>query len=182
MMNRIAKRLMVGGLLTAVGLWAQAPTEFVAASIKPAAPMANGRMMIGMRGGPGTPSPAQMTYNNVSLADILQQAYDVKSYQVSGPDWMSSARFDMVAKVPAGTTKAQSRVMLQNLLAYRFKLVLHHSTKESSIYALVVAKGGPKLKESAKESTDDAAAASQPGGRGMDGPARGMMGKDGMPQ
>ena len=159
MMNRIAIRLMVAGLLTAVGLWAQAPAEFVAASIKPAAPMANGRMMIGMRGGPGTPSPGQMTFNNVSLAQIMQRAYDVKSYQISGPDWMSSARFDISAKVPAGATKAQSNVMLQNLLADRFKLVLHHSTKESPIYVLLVAKGGPKLKESAKESTDDAAAA-----------------------
>jgi len=181
-MNQIVKRMMVAGLLNAVGLWAQAPTEFVAASIKPAAPMEIGRMMIGMRGGPGTPSPGQMTFTNVSLADIVQRAYDVKSYQVSGPDWMSSARFDLSAKVPAGATKAQSNVMLQNLLADRFKLVLHHSTKESSIYALLVAKGGPKLKESAKESTDDAVAASQPGGEGMDGPGRGMRGKDGRPQ
>src|SRR5205814_1967287 len=83
-----------------------------------------------------------------------------------GPDWMSSARFDISAKVPAGTTKAQSNVMLRNLLADRFKLVLHHSTKEASIYVLLVAKGGPKLKESAKESTDDAAAAPPSGGQG----------------
>ena len=88
----------------------------------------------------------------------------------------------MAAKVPAGATKAQSNVMLQNLLAERFKLVLHHSTKEWSIYGLLVAKGGPKLKESPKESADDAVAGSQPGGRGMDGPGRGMMGKDGKPQ
>ena len=123
-----------------------------------------------------------MTFNNVSLAQILQRAYDVKSYQISGPDWMSSARFDVSAKVPAGATKAQSNVMLQNLLADRFKLVLHHSTKESSIYVLLVAKGGPKLKEAAKESTDGAAAGTPSGDRGMDGPGRGMMGKDGKPQ
>ena len=182
MMNPIAKRLIVAGLLTAVGSWAQAPVEFVAASIKPAAQMENGRMMIGMRGGPGTPSPGQMTFNNVSLAQMIQRAYDMQSYQISGPDWMSSARFDMAAKVPVGATKAQSNVMLQHLLADRFKLILHHSTKESSVYALLVAKGGPKLKESPKESADDAAAASQPGGPGMDGPGRGMMGKDGKPQ
>jgi uncharacterized protein (TIGR03435 family) len=95
---------------------------------------------------------------------------------------MSSARFDLFAKVPAGATKAQSNVMLQNLLADRFKLVLHHSSKESPIYVLLVAKGGPKLKESAKESTDDAATAPPSGGQGMDGPGRGMMGKDGKPQ
>jgi uncharacterized protein (TIGR03435 family) len=123
-----------------------------------------------------------MTFTNVSLAQIMQRAYDVKSYQISGPDWMSSARFDISTKVPAGTTRAQSNVMLQNLLADRFKLVLHHSTKESSIYALLVAKGGPKLKESAKKSTDDAVAAPPPGGQRMDGPGRGMMGKEGKPQ
>ena len=121
MMNQIAKRLMLAGLLTGVGLWAQAPAEFEAASIKPAAPMEPGRMMIGMRGGPGTPSPGQMTFINVSIAQIMQKAYDVKSYQISGPDWMSSARFDISARVPAGTTKAQFNVMLQSLLADRFK-------------------------------------------------------------
>ena len=173
-MNPIATRLMATGLLTAVGLWAQAPTEFVAATIKPAAPMASGRMMIGMRGGPGTPSPGQMTFTNVSLAQIIERAYGVKSYQISGPAWMSSARFDLSAKVPAGVTKAESNVMLQHLLADRFQLVLHHSTKEASIYALVVAKGGSKL----KEATADATAAPD-GGRGMDGPGRGMTGKDG---
>jgi uncharacterized protein (TIGR03435 family) len=172
MMNQIAKTLILAGLLTAVGLSAQAPAEFEAASIKAAAPMDPGHMMIGMRGGPGTPSPGQITFNNVSLAQVMQRAYDVKDYQISGPDWMSSARFDISARVPAGTTKAQFKVMLQNLLADRFKLVLHHSTKESPIYALVVAKSGPKLKESAKQSTDDAAA---------DGPGRGMMGQDGKP-
>jgi uncharacterized protein (TIGR03435 family) len=178
-MSQIAKGLMLAGLLTAVGLWAQAPTEFEAASIKPAAPMEKN---IGMRGGPGTPSPGQMTFTNVSLAQIIERAYGVKSYQLSGPDWMSSARFDISAKVPAGATKAQSNVMLQNLLADRFKLILHHSTKESSIYVLLVAKGGPKLKESSKESTDGAASALPPSGQGMDGPGRGMMGKDGKPQ
>ena len=105
MMNQIAKRLMLAGMLSAVGLCAQAPAEFVVASIKPAAPMENGRMMIGMRGGPGTPSPGQMTFTNVSLAQIMQRAYDVKSYQISGPDWMSSARFDISAKVPAGAKR-----------------------------------------------------------------------------
>src|SRR5437764_12337369 len=109
-MNQIAKRRMLAGLLTAVGLWAQAPAEFEVASIKPAAPMGPGRMMIGVRGGPGTLSPGQMNFKNVSLAKLIELAYDVKDYQISGRDWMSSARFDISAKVPAGTTKAQSQV------------------------------------------------------------------------
>ena len=63
------------------------------------------------------------------------------------PKWLDSERFDIVAKIPKGTTKEQFQLMLQNLLAERFKLTVHHETKELPKYALVVAKGGPKLKE-----------------------------------
>jgi len=56
-MNQIAKSLMLTGLLAALGLWRRRRLEFEAASIKPAAPMEPGRMMVGIRGGPGTPSP-----------------------------------------------------------------------------------------------------------------------------
>lgn len=135
--------------------------SFEVASIKPAAPMQAGRIMVGSRGGPGTGEPGQMTFTNSSIADLIQSAYDVKSFQVTGPGWLQTERFDVIAKVPAGATKAESRIMLQHLLADRFKLVLHRSTKESSIYALVVAKGGPKLTESAKPA--DAEAANEPG-------------------
>ena len=123
--------------------------SFEVASIKPSAPTQSGRIMIGMRGGPGTDDPGQMTFTNTSIGDLIQSAYDVKSFQVTGPGWLQTERFDVVAKVPAGTTKEDSRIMLQHLLADRFKLVLHRSTKDASIYALLVAKGGPKLKESA---------------------------------
>src|SRR5205823_2098698 len=88
---------------------------------------------------------------------------------------LESARFDVIAKVPAETTKQQSRLMLRNLLAERFGLVLHHSTKEAAIYALVVAKNGPKL----KESVDDPNAAPPPDSGAPDRPA---VGRDGMPQ
>jgi uncharacterized protein (TIGR03435 family) len=129
--------------------------SFEVASIKPAAPMQGGRIMIGSRGGPGTADPGQMTFTNASISDLIQSAYDVKSYQVTGPDWLETVRFDVIAKVPAGATKAESRIMLQHLLADRFKVVLHRSTKEASIYALLVAKNGPKLTESAKESATE---------------------------
>lgn len=121
--------------------------SFEAASIKLAAPMEGGRIMIGARGGPGTDDPGEMRFFNSSIGDLIQNAYDVKDFQVTGPSWLGTVRFDVIAKVPAGTTKEASRIMMQHLLADRFKLVLHRSTKESSIYALVVAKGGPKMKE-----------------------------------
>jgi uncharacterized protein (TIGR03435 family) len=129
--------------------------SFEVASIKPAAPMQGGRIMIGSRGGPGTDDPGQMTFNNASIADLILSAYDVKSYQVTGPNWLETVRFDMIAKVPSGATKEESRIMLQHLLADRFKLALHRSTKEASIYALLVAKTGPKLKESTTETVNE---------------------------
>lgn len=178
------RMILTAGLLALCTGAAFAQT-FEVASVKPAVPMDPGRvMMVGMRGGPGTPDPIQMTFSNVSLKDLIQTAWDVKGYQVTGPGWLESARFDIAAKVPAGATKEQSRLMLQNLLAERFRLVLHHSSKEASIYALLVAKGGPKLKESVVD--PNAAAADD---RASDGPppgavagARMAMGKDGMPQ
>ena len=64
-----------------------------------------------------------------------------------------SDRFDIVANAPGeGTpTGDDVRRMLQTLLADRFQLKLHRETKERPVYALVVAKNGPKLKESAPD-------------------------------
>jgi uncharacterized protein (TIGR03435 family) len=60
---------------------------------------------------------------------------------------MESARFDIVAKLPEGATPQQVPEMIQTMLADRFKLTLHKESKVLPIYAMVVAKGGPKLKE-----------------------------------
>lgn len=133
-----------------LSICAQSPDSaltFEAAAIKPAPPPTDGRMMVGIQGGPESSSPGQMNFWNISLGELIQNAWDVKSFQISGPDWLQQVRFDIQAKVPAGATKAQGKIMLQNLLAGRFRLVLHKSTKESSIYGLLVAKNGPKLKD-----------------------------------
>src|SRR5215469_6012134 len=100
--------------------------EFEVASIKPAAPPSGGRggFFIGIRGGPGTNDPGRVQYNGMPFRMLVMNAYDVKPFQVTGPSWINSedARFDIVATVPQGATKEQVRVMLQNLLADRFKL------------------------------------------------------------
>jgi uncharacterized protein (TIGR03435 family) len=167
--------ILCAGLIifTSCGVFAQAAAEsptFEVASVKPAeAPSGMGMMRVMMRGGPGSPDPGQITYSNVSLKNILMNAYAVKGYQISGPKWLDSERFDIVAKIPKGATKEQFQVMLQNLLAERFKLTLHHETKELPMYALVVGKGGPKLKESVDE--DASAAGAQGGASGPGGPS-----------
>ena len=151
-------------------------TEFEVASIKPAPPQGGGRFMVMMRGGPGTPDPGQLTYANVSLRNILMNAYGVKTYQISGPGWLDTERFDLTAKIPKGATKEDLKVMLQSFLADRFKLTLHREQKELPIYALVVAKGGPKLKESAEEETPPS-----PDAPPLPPPGRMPVGKDGFP-
>ena len=135
---------------------AQSPDSslsFEVASVKAAAPQGNGRMMMGGRGGPGTNDPGRYTTTNMPLKLLLAQAYNVKDHQITGPSWLDSERYDIVAKVPPGATKEQFRVMLQNLLIERFKITLHRETKELPIYTLSVGKNGPKLKETTLEAS-----------------------------
>jgi uncharacterized protein (TIGR03435 family) len=133
-----------------------AKPEFDAASVKPAQPIQPGaRVMLGKQGGPGTQDPGHVTFHSSTLMDLIRLAYDVKDYQVTGPSWLTSERYEVEAKLPASATKEQFALMLQSLLAERFHLTLHHESKEFQGYELVVGKGGSKLKET---SAEDAAA------------------------
>jgi uncharacterized protein (TIGR03435 family) len=103
-------------------------------------------------GGGGTTrriEPQALTYLNITLGEFMQMAYDVRRYQIDAPDWLinnaSTDRFDIVAKSSAPATEPQLRGMLAPLLAERFHLSFHRETRVLPIYALVVAKGGPKL-------------------------------------
>jgi uncharacterized protein (TIGR03435 family) len=122
---------------------------FDAASIKPAAVPAPGRPFVGApSGGPGTPDPGRVHYPFTTLKSLLQTAYDVKAFQIEGTSWVDTERFDLIATMPPGTTKDQFHVMLQNLLAQRFRLALHTETKQFPTNSLTVAKGGTKMQES----------------------------------
>ena len=101
-------------------------------------------------GGPGTTDPGRIHYPRVTAQFLLMQAYGMNDYQIAGPDWLERQFFDMDATMAPGTTKEQFRKMLQNLLADRFQLAVHRETRELSGYTLVVAKNGPKLKESSE--------------------------------
>jgi uncharacterized protein (TIGR03435 family) len=183
--NPMMIRTMVGAGLTLAAACALAQTppaspalSFEVASVKPAAPSLDGRIRVSMGGDPG-----RLNYTNVSLRDLIRVAYKLKDYQISGPDWLSSERYDLVAKVPDGASKDQSYLMLQTLLAERFKLTVHREKKDLPAYALVVAKGGPKLKEFVEVPEDAAGGPNAPGGRGgFDGPGPIKMGSDGMPK
>jgi uncharacterized protein (TIGR03435 family) len=180
---------MIMAALTCCGAYGQtadASLAFDVASIKPAAlPTADGRgriMFTGPSGGPGTNDPGRIHYPYSSLRNLLVSAYNVKGFQISGPPWLDTERFEITATMPPETTKEQFRLMLQNLLIERFKMVIHRETKELPMYSLVVAKNGPKLKESVDEPPpqQDAAGPAPPDGRGgRGGPMK--MDQDGFP-
>ena len=131
----------------ALGQQSNPKLTFEVASIKPAAPQAMRRIQGSSDGGPGTPDPGRIRFTDMPLRALIMRAYDVQTFQVSCPSWMDTQRFDVIAKIAGGATREDTRIMLQNLLADRFKLKLHKESKESPIYELVVAKDGIKIKE-----------------------------------
>jgi uncharacterized protein (TIGR03435 family) len=132
--------------------------DFEVASLKPLGPLSgSGIGGIFVRGGPGTSDPGQFTYRGARLRDLVFRAYgliDIQQ-QIVGPEWIDMDRFDLAAKIPPGTTKEQFQQMLQNLLADRFKLAVHHETKVLQVYELVPGKNGPKLGQPANISRAD---------------------------
>jgi len=127
-------------LALAVCCVAQIPTEFEVASVKPQAP--------GDTRGSIAPSPGAFIAYGIPLKILIEIAYHVKDYQISGgPDWIETDHYDVSAKAPEGfiPTGKQLQPMLQALLADRFQLKLHRETRQLPAFALVVGKGGPKL-------------------------------------
>ncbi|HXW90388.1 MAG TPA: M56 family metallopeptidase [Terriglobales bacterium] len=109
-------------------------------------------------------SPDGYIASNVPLRAIIQEAYGVQMNQiVGGPDWLSSEKYDIEAKVaksgahkPGLDTRAENRKRLETLLAERFHLALHRETKNLLTYALVIDDHGPKLQAAPFDSTSDA--------------------------
>jgi uncharacterized protein (TIGR03435 family) len=96
--------------------------------------------------------PGSWIIENVSLKRLIGMAYGVAEgtdYLFKGPDWWDTENFDISAKFPPDTPDSQALLMLQHLLDERFKLKLHHESREFSVYALVVDKRGSKVRLSA---------------------------------
>ena len=142
------QRIVALLLLSVAATQSQTPTrpEFDVATIRPVKTLGG----VSMGAGDGGASE-----HNVTLKNLMTVAYRIQDFQISGgPGWAGSDRFDVEAK--AANPKAgpdQVRLMLQSLLEDRFELKLHRETKESSIYALAVDKGGLKMKLSADQTS-----------------------------
>jgi uncharacterized protein (TIGR03435 family) len=137
---------MVVGVLHPPRLRAQPRPAFEVVSIRSAPPfsveaMRSGQIHVGVK-----VDGAMADFGGQSLMQLICRAYRAEDFQVTGPNWMGSARFDIVAKLPEGASPGQVPEMLQTMLEVRFGLTLHREEKEFPVYALVVGKDGLKLK------------------------------------
>ncbi len=129
--------------------------SFEVATIKPSHSSENRRRMM--------MTPGKLTIENMPLKSLIEFAFDARSdAQVTGgPDWINSENYIIEAKEDETQAAAleklspeerakQVRLMMQSLLIDRFKLKVSRATKETAVYALVIAKGGPKLTPSSQ--------------------------------
>jgi uncharacterized protein (TIGR03435 family) len=131
---------------------AGAAKAFEVASVRKSPPPDMQTMMMGLSQGRRPDSlrvdGARATYTYMSLKQLIAYAYKLRVYEVTGPDWLRTDRFEIAAKLPDGTTKDDVPDMMRALLEERFKLGAHKETKDVPVLGLMVAKGGPKLTES----------------------------------
>ena len=110
--------------------------------------------------------PGRFTTTGATVKQLIALSYDVRDFQVTGgPSWISSDKFDIDAKEPDGLSDELEKLsldqrhekmgmLIQSLLADRFALKVSHATKDLPVYALVVAKGGPKLQAAKADDTN----------------------------
>jgi len=97
--------------------------------------------------GPRHIGPGSVSLGGLPLKFVLMEAFQVKTDEIQGPAWLDTDCFDIDAKLPADGNMGQIPAMLQALLTERFKLAAHSEDRTRAGYALVVDKGGPKVKE-----------------------------------
>jgi uncharacterized protein (TIGR03435 family) len=144
MTQAVALASLIG--LVSQGIFAQsepASLAFEVASVKP-----------NRSGGPKGRVGAQgdnFIGKNVALKQLVAYAYALRGYQVSGPDWIETEGYDVTLRAKISPSVTQFRLMLRALLEDRFKIKTHRETKEIPAFWLVVAKGGPKLRDVKEE-------------------------------
>jgi uncharacterized protein (TIGR03435 family) len=134
------KRTILGLAVLTCSAWSQ---SFEVASIRPRADDSGISFRL---------SGSLLIAKNNSLSNLITFAYNLKDYQVLGlPAWGESERYDLNAKAgdDAVLTRDSARPMMRALLADRFQLKCHLETRDMPVYALVVARNGPRFKESA---------------------------------
>jgi uncharacterized protein (TIGR03435 family) len=159
-----SRALLIVAAAGAVAIAAQpqqaqpAAPAFEVASIKPNN-SGDGRVMMQNQ-------PGRFIATNITLRLLIRNAYQLQDFQISGgPGWIGSDHFDINAKVPdeyrdiqpmrPGSGPGPLQLMIRALLVERFKLAVHNETKDSPIYALILARSDGKLGPNLKRSETD---------------------------
>jgi uncharacterized protein (TIGR03435 family) len=122
--------------------------QFEVASIKPSAAEARGQTIY-------NPTRERFAAYNITAKGLVAYAYDVREFQISGgPRWFETDPYDILAKPQGDATSARITAMVRSLLQERFGLRVHPEPKDAQVLALVVARGGPKLRPSAQDGLD----------------------------
>jgi uncharacterized protein (TIGR03435 family) len=110
----------------------------------------------------GPPVGDRFIATNVYVKRLIRVAYNVQDFQIQrAPAWIETDRYDIAAKTDlVSASLEQYRLMLQSLLTERFRLSTHRETKEMPIFALKVARSGPRIKDS--DCPKDSSAPSNP--------------------
>ena len=162
------KRLILVFLLAAITS-AQSPPRFEVASIRPSN-SADRRPFLNIE------PRGRFVARNFSVKRLMEWAYRIKDFQISGaPGWMGSDLFDITAKPEGSENADKPNLMLQALLAERFQLVIRRETRELPVYALVVAKNGPKFKDASESDPNIIDLSKRPDLAGRGGRARFTM-------
>lgn len=138
-----------------LGQTAASKLTFDVASVRPSPAPDMKAMIAGLQAGKLPNSVringSRATFTYESLNDLIMYAYKLQRYEISGPEWMVTDRFDIDARLPDGATKDDVPEMLRALLKERFNLTTHNELQEQPVLALVIGKGGSKLKESTEK-------------------------------
>ena len=128
---------------------ADATPKFDVVTIKPSDPTRTGKGF-DFRG-------RHMVTFNTNVNDLITFAYGVHAKQIAGgPAWLTTEHFDLdgVPDVEGHANLKQMKMLIQSALADRFRLTFHREDRELAVYALTLAKGGPKLTKTAHAPTD----------------------------
>ena len=157
--------------VTIVAAWGQQPSrpEFEVATIRPSAPSPEATVTARAH-----IDGAQVRWLSLTLKYYIATAYRVKQYQVSGPDWISSDRFDISATIPAGVSTTQMPEMLQRVIEERFQLKMHREKKDFPVYALEITKGGLKIVVNPADPDAAKSDANTPANTNVSGSAQGI--------
>ena len=133
------------GLLLAASFPLSAQSTFEVASIK-----ASLNSLKRDDAGHAEAAPGSVSMIGVTLLSCVRWAYGVRDDQVSGPAWLGTARYDIVAKAAGPTPIPELRVMMQALLADRFGMALHHESRTREVLVIGVGENGPKFPPAAE--------------------------------